>query len=104
MVSVEVIASPPSYPPSYPSSSPYSKFCRIFNQIVDPNYNTEIIYIIQRSCACLLAFLCITLCVLSYLNSQSEHLHFKKFLCNLFLIIILSILFSSSFLWEPICN
>ena len=101
MVAVHVISSPPSSP-LYPPSLP--KVCRIFNQQLNPSYNTEIIYIIQKSFTCLLAILCITLCILSYLNYQYEHKHFKKFLCNLLLIVILCILFSTSFLWDPICN
>jgi len=102
MVAVHVISYFPPSSPFYPPSLP--KVCRIFNQQLNPSYNTEIIYIIQIILLGLLAILCITLCILSYLNYNSEHRDFLKLLCNLFLIVILCILFSTSFLWDPICN
>lgn len=101
MVAIQVI-SYPSFPPSSPS-----KVCRIFNRVLDTSYYNmiiSIIPIIQNIFLCLLTILCITLCILTYLNAKSQNLHTKKLLCNLILIIIICIAFLTSFLFEPNCN
>ena len=103
MVYVKVIPqayvnSPPGPPrPSYPI------FCYGFKLVNDLNLNNKILFIIQIILVFLLLILCVTLLILACLNNYLLYNDSKKFVCNLMLIIIISLLFGFSFLLKSNC-
>lgn len=104
MISVEIISpvvfSPPGSPPLTPT---YPIVCYNFVFINNFYYNNIILLIIQIIIACLLIILCVSFCILTYLNINSQHSHFKKIVCNLLFIIFCCILFATIFLWKSDC-
>ena len=89
-------------PPGPPGPS-YPIFCYGFKVVNDVNMNNQIVFIIQITLSFLLVFLSITLLILACLNNYLVYNDSKKFICNLILIIIVSLLFSSSFLLKSNC-
>jgi hydrogenase-4 membrane subunit HyfE len=100
MVYVKVISQafdnvPPG--PSYPVN------CYSFTTVTHLNINNKILFIIQITLVFLLLILCVTLFILACLNNYSQYNYSKKFVCNLMLIIIISLLFGFSFLLKSNC-
>ena len=103
MVYVRVIPEAFDNAPPNPPGPSYPIFCYGFKLVNDINMNNQIVFIIQITLSFLLLFFSITLLILVCLNNYLVYNDSKKFICNLILIIIVSLLFSSSFLLKSNC-
>jgi hypothetical protein len=86
-----------------PPSPSYPIICSEIYFTDNINLNNKIILIIRIILCILLIILCISLFILSYFTRTYNNTYNKKFLCNLLLIIIICILFTSSFIWKINC-
>ena len=89
-------------PPGPPGPS-YPIFCYGFITVNDLNINNKILFIIQITLVFLLLILCVTLFILACINNYSQYNHSKKFVCNLILILIITLLFGFSFILKSNC-
>lgn len=103
MVYVRVIPEAFDNVPPGPPGPSYPAICYGLMTVNDLSIDNKILFIIQITLVFLLLILCVTLFILAFLNNYSQYKHSKKFICNLILIIIVSLLFSSSFLLISNC-